>query len=365
MTMPSRLLGDLDRTIQTTSDRIVWARSMCRQASTFARQGETEDAVQTIDAVRTKFGNALEPEVAAWLMLTEGILRFFSGNDDLGIGRLRSAYALAEAIGHCVARPTCAAWMALYSLNTRRFDDMAKLLKESLQMADKDDHQARARASLVLADGFHFGGRFDLARPWYDVSRLHATREGDEATISAILHNVAAFRAANIKLADALGARLPDEARFASMEAMSATAYDRAIGTKSFAQFIPHVTAQLLVVEKRYVEAYAILSRIAVGGLPTRVHAVHYVDLATCALHESEGSHVDQMVRSAELALEAPMDSDDIVYTCCRLASIYEALDNKEMATKSQARATREIVAFRSLQTELVTKLARVADAVA
>ena len=71
------------------------------------------------------------------------------------------------------------------------------------------------------------------------------------------------------------------------------------------------------------------------------------------------------MVRSAELALEAPMDSDDIVYTCCRLASIYETLDNKEMAAKSQARATREIKAFRSLQAELVTKLAEVTYAVA
>jgi tetratricopeptide (TPR) repeat protein len=363
--MASRLLRELDITIQTTRDRNVWARSVCRQASTFARQGEIAVAVQAIAAVRAKFGNALEPEVAAWLMLTEGILNFYSGDADLGIGRLKSAHAIASAIDNCAARPTCAAWMALYSLNTRRFDDMARLLKESLQLASEDDHQARARASLVLADGFHFGGRFDLARPWYDLTRLHATKEGDESAISAMLHNVAAFRAANLKLADALGTRLHDEARRASMEAMSAAAYDHAIGTKSFGQFIPHVTAQLLIVEKKYEEALSSLSRIEVDGLPKRVHAVHHADIATCALHLGDRSLVDQMIRSTEQALETQMDSDDIVYACCRLASIYEALGKKELAAEAQSRASREIEAFRIVQAELVVRLVQVTEAVA
>jgi hypothetical protein len=60
-----------------------------------------------------------------------------------------------------------------------------------------------------------------------------------------MLHNIAAFRASNLKLADALGAQLVNEARHASMEAASAAAYDRAIGTRSFDQFLPHVTAQV------------------------------------------------------------------------------------------------------------------------
>jgi hypothetical protein len=363
--MPSRLLRELDVTIRTTSDRIVWARTVCRRASALAMQGESDEALKSIDAVRAQFGNALEPTVAAWLMLTEGILIFYSGNPDLGIGRLRSAHAVAVAIGNCAARPTCAAWMALYSLNTRRFDEMAKLLKESLQLASRDDHQARARASLVLADAFHFGGRFDLARPWYDLSRLHASKEGDESTISAILHNVAAFRTANIKLADALGSQLHDEAKHASMEAASAAAYDRAIGTKSFNQFLPHVAAQLLVVEKRYEEAFATLSRIDVNGLPARAHAVHYVDLATCALHLENRPLLDQMIHLSEAALESPMDSDDIVYTCCRLTTIHEELNHKEQAARSHGRANQEMRAFRLVQTDLVAKLLDVTEVVA
>jgi hypothetical protein len=361
--MTSRLLRDLAATIQVTNDRGVWARSVCRQAEVLGRQGDTNSAQQAISEVRSEFGSALTPEVAAWLMLTEGILNLYSGAADMGIARMRSAYAMAAALEKCSARPTCAAWMALYSLNTRRFDEMSTFLVESLKLADLNDHQARARASLVLADGFHFGGRFDLARPWYDRARHHASKEGDESAISAMLHNIAAFRTSNLKLADALGAQLVDEARHASMEAASAAAYDRAIGTKSFDQFIPHVTAQVHMLEKRYDEAHGVLAKIDVAGLPLRVHAVHYADLATCAQHLGR-LDLDGLVQSAESALALQMDGDDIVYVNCRLASIHSTMGNQALAAKALARAKAEAASFGSAQADLVAKLSRVAETV-
>jgi hypothetical protein len=227
-----------------------------------------------------------------------------------------------------------------------------------------NDHQARARASLVLADGFHFGGRFDLARPWYDRARHHASKEGDESAISAMLHNIAAFRTSNLKLADALGAQLVVEARHASMEAASAAAYDRAIGTKSFDQFIPHVTAQVHMLEKRYEEAHVVLAKIDAAGLPLRVHAVHYADLATCAQHLGRLDQLDRLVQSAESALTLQMDGDDIVYVNCRLASIHSTMGNQALAAQSLARAKAEAASFGSAQSNLVDKLSRVAEMV-
>jgi hypothetical protein len=362
--MTSRLLRDLAATIQATNDRGVWAHSVCRQAEILGRQGDTDSAQQAISEVRSAFGSALTPEVAAWLMLTEGVLGLYSGAADMGIARMRSAYAVAAAMEKCSARPTCAAWMALYSLNTRRFDEMSAFLVESLKLADLNDHQARGRASLVLADGFHFGGRFDLARPWYDLARHHASREGDESAISAMLHNIAAFRTSNLKLADALGAQLVEEARHASMEAASAAAYDRAIGTKSFDQFIPHVTAQVHMLEKRYEEAHAVLAKIDVAGLPLRVHAVHYADLATCAQHLGRFDQLHELVQSAESALALQMDGDDTVYANCRLASIHSAMGNHPLAAKSLERAKAEAASFGSIQADLVAKLLRVAETV-
>jgi hypothetical protein len=362
--MTSRLLRDLAATIRTTNDRSVWARAICRRAEILGRQGDTNNAQQAISEVRSEFGSGLTPETAAWLMLTEGILSFYSAGADMGIARMRGAYAIAAAMEKCSARPTCAAWLALYFLNTRRFDELAAFLAESLKLADLDDHQARARASLVLADGFHFGGRFDLARRWYDQARHHASKEGDESAISAMLHNIAAFRTSNLKLADALGAQLVDEAKHASMEAASAAAYDRAIGTKSFDQFVPHITAQVYMLEKRYEEAYLVLAKIDVTGLPLRVHAVHYADLATCAQHLGLLDRLDELVQSAENALKLQMDGDDVVYANCRLASIHLTIGNQAQASTSLARAKAEAAVFGSIQADLVAKLLNVAESV-
>jgi len=355
--MESKLLRELRAISRSTTDRLIWARSMCRQASHHARQGETTEALGAIGSVRSEFGNSLEPEVAAWLMLTEGILKYFSGEADLGVDRLLRAYAVAAASPNCAARPTCAAWLALYYFNTRHFIQMLEMLRESLQLAAHDDHQAQARASLVVADAFHLGGRFDLARPWYERARQHATVEGDEPAISAILHNVAAFRACNLKLASALGEHAPEEAQRANMEASSALAYDLAVGTRSFASFLPHVVAQILIVDRKYQEALATLLKIKVGELPSRAHAVHYVDLATCALHLSDSTLLEFNLRSAQDALTRSTDPDDRVYVCCRLASIFDAIGNEQLATHFRVRAQSEVQAYRVAQRELVAGL--------
>lgn len=360
----SRLLQELDRVIRNASSRDEWARAACRRAEILGRQGDTSAATIAISAVRTEYGHALSPDVAVWLMLTEGILEFYAGASDMGVGRLKRAHAMSAAMEGCAARSTCAGWMALYSLNNRRFDEMAQLLAEAFELARADDHQARARASLVLADGFHFGGRFDLARPWYDKTRFHAAAEGDESAISAMLHNVAAFRTANLKLADALGDELAKESRHASMEAASASAYDRAIGTRSFDQLLPHVHAQVLMIERRYDEAFQLLSQIDVSGLLPRVHAIHYADLATCASYLSKRDLVPNLVDLAEKSLVPGMDGDDVVYACSRLTMLYEGLGDAAKAAKSAARAKEQFTIFRQTQTGLVAKLIDVSERV-
>lgn len=356
--MTSRLLRELESLVGSTDDPLVWARGMCRLALYFARQGDTEQSLDAMKAVRTRFEGALGAEVAAWLMLAEGVLNFSQGDLGASADRLRRSYAIAIASNSVDARPICAAWLAHMALNTRRFSNMVSFLRESLTQAKPDDHATLARASLVLADAFHYAGRFDLARPWFEKARLHATNEGDEAAVSAMLHNVAAFRTSNVRLADALGTKLPDEARRASMEAMSAAAYDRAIGTRSFGEFLPHVNEQLLIVDKKYKQALEQLSKIEVQGLPTRVHAVHHVDHATCALQTDDTILADELSVAALDALDRyEMDPDDVAYVCCRLIAILTAVGRTSKADELQLRATAAIEKHRDIQEALCTSL--------
>jgi hypothetical protein len=105
-----------------------------------------------------------------------------------------------------------------------------------------------------------------------------------------------------------------------------------------------------------------VLAKIEIVGLPARVHAVHYADLATCALHLGMMSQVDGLIQLAEKALAAEMDGDDVVYANCRLASIHAAMGNEALASTSLARAKEEAVSFAAIQADLIFKLQRVAE---
>jgi len=362
--MTSRLIRDLEATIRSTNDPLMWARSMCRLALHFSRQGEEVQAVEVIVTVRERFEGSIGPEVAAWLMLAEGVLNFSKGDLASSADRLKRSYAIASAANIDHTKVVCAAWLAHMALNTRRFDEMVFYLREALSQAQADDHHARARASLVVADAFHYAGQFHTARPWYEKARLHALGEGDEAAVSAMLHNVAAFRTANVKLADALGTRMPEEAKRASMEAASAAAYDHAIGTKSFNEFIPHVNEQLLIVGGRYEEALTQLAKIDVTGLPTRVHAVHYVDHAICAFEVGDSEQAMRLSESALAALERfQLDPDDIAYVCWRLVSIYLKSGAPSDAQQLQARAIDAMERHRAIQAHINAKLSELVEA--
>lgn len=360
--MKSRLLHRLEAQIRSADDRTTWARSLCRQASHLARQGDGEPARDAIAAVRREFGTALEPEVAAWLMLAEGILCFVDDQIDAARDRILRAHGICVAFGSVRALPTCAAWLSSIEFNRSRYAEMAAHAREALTRAEVDDHQARARASLVVADAWHFSGSFESSRPWYDATRFHATSEGDESTVSAMLHNVAAYRAGNVCLADAIGERLPDEARLASMEAASAANYDSAVGTKSFRNLIPRLSAQLLIVDRKFDQAMQVLSRIDPEELPARLRAVHCADTAVCALDLGDEVAAGMLGRDAIAHLDTAVDDDDSAYVGARLSALFMALGDDELSRECSARAEAALKSHRSTQAGLRSMLLRTCD---
>jgi tetratricopeptide (TPR) repeat protein len=358
----SRLLHRLEAQVRSAEDRTTWARSLCRQASHLARQGDGELARHAIGTVRKEFGTALEPEVAAWLMLAEGILMFVEDRIDAARDRIVRARGICVSYACHRALPACAAWLSSIEFNRSRYSEMAAHAREALTQAAVDDHQARARACLVIADAWHFSGSFEASRPWYDATRLHATSEGDESTVSAMLHNMAAYRAGNVCLADAIGERLPDEARRASLEAASATNYDCAVGTKSFRNLIPRLSAQLLIADREFAQAMKVLSHIDPAELPARLRAVHYADKGVCALNLGDKDAAEALGRQAIARLDSAVEDDDSAYVGARLSALFIALGDEELSLECSARADAALKSHRSTQTELRSILLRTCD---
>lgn len=361
--MQSRLLAKLEEDARTSKDRVTWARSVCRTATQFARQGLTSEAVAAIESVRQAFGSGLEAEVAAWLMLAEGVCHFTAGDQQAALDRIRRADGIAVAFDSTPARPSCAAWLAHIEFNLSEFGAMQAHLQRALSEADPTDHQALSRASLVMADAYHYSGYFSIARPWYDATRIHATAEGDEATISAMLYNVAAFRAANVLLADALGECLPDEASRAKLEARSAANYDNAVGTRSFESLTILLSGQLLLVEGRERDALSRLSSIASPTLPARLRAVLSSDLALCTARLGLSEDARAYIRTALVEIGEKMDDDDAAYAWSRLSDVHSMLGDGTAAAEMAAKAGDAMIRLRTTRDSLKSRLDACAEA--
>ncbi len=355
--MESRLLKTLADQARSGTDRDSWARAVCRSASHYARQGHTDQAMAAIASVRAQYGNDLSASAGTWLMLAEGIMHFFDDRWVEGFDRARRAYAIAFAANLVEAKPTCAAWMAHMHFNALRFEAMAIHLEEALTLARNDDHQARARASLVLADALHYAGDFQLARPWYERTRIHAAAEGDEATLSALLHNVAAFRAGNVRMADTFSVASPIEAKHALMQANSAWNFDTAIGTASFQMLVPLLQGQLLAVQRDFLAAERMLKTVDASALEKKSIPLLWVDMAWCLAAQGRSADARKFATDAESLIDAKTDIDEVAYINSRLAQIAERRGDTVEAAARRAIASTALATHRQVQANLNRRL--------
>ena len=350
----SRLLKSLTAQSEGTKDPIVWAKAVCRAASHFARHGLTQEALDAIVVVRRQFNNELPFEIASWLMLAEGVLHYFKVQTKESYDRIQRAYGLAIALKNDSARPTCAAWMAHLEFNDCAYEKMAKHLEEAFLLSTEADHQARARAALVLASSYHLAGDYKLARPWYEAARLHAAAEGDDATLSAMLFNVATLRASNVRLDDTFGIDSEGEAHRAGMEASSAENYDDAIGSSSLNFLSLMLRGQLLTISKKYLEALRYFETIDSSKLQARMIPTVEVDRLWCSANLGRTQSTLSEIRRIEELSACITEFDDIAYIKSRLAQVSGMVGDFEGEIRLRKSAEHALASHRAFQASLL-----------
>jgi tetratricopeptide (TPR) repeat protein len=299
----------------------------------------------------------------AWVSLVEALIHFYSQTGTKALDRLRRAHALSRAMNHPLLVPLCAAWLAHVEFNANHMEPMLQYAVEALRLAQPTHHAALARVSLVIADAFHYAGRFDLARPWYAAVRQHALAEGDDAMISAMLHNVAAFRASKTRLTDSFGAADTNEAARAMMEAESTGNFDSGIGTASLSWFVPLLRAQLLTVEGRYVEAIDLFSRNMASAKSqgvARLLVSFMADSAWCKFKLGQSGAALEDVYSCIGVANDECDPDDLAASLARISAILEACGMLDEAAALRERPQKSLQAHTEAQAVLLEKLLRV-----
>ncbi|MBS0594898.1 MAG: hypothetical protein JSR84_15665 [Proteobacteria bacterium] len=358
--MRSRLLGRLDAQIASEPDAVRQASLRAQRAMHWARQGAHEAVLREVGAIREAFGKRPNAEVTAWISLAEAVNSFYSQPGPQALDRLKRAQALARAIGHVELQALSAAWLAHLEFNASRMEPMIEHAAEALRLAAPEHHAALARASLVVADAYHYAGRFDLAKGWYAAVRQHALADGDDAMISAMLHNVATFRANNVRMSELFGTVDPTQAAHAMLEAHSAANYDIGIGTASLSWFVPLIRAQLLTTEGRFSEAQEIfaanIEQARQEGL-ARLLPCFYSDHAWCCLRLGNPDGARTSLESALSTISLDCDSDDLATTYARAAAITAALGDGALSADFAASAARHLREHHAAQRALLDLL--------
>ena len=144
-------------------------------------------------------------------------------------------------------RALSAAWLAHLDYLEQDFEPMVRHLGIALPRRRPGSTSALARACLVTAQAYHWAERFDLAQPWYARARQHATDEGDETLLSALMHNMAWLRCRGAADRGQSAAIDRDQVRELLLGADSTGHFDQRVGTASLRSLVPMLRAHVLI----------------------------------------------------------------------------------------------------------------------
>jgi tetratricopeptide (TPR) repeat protein len=356
----SRLLAALESAIKAADSPIEAQCLRAERAALLARQGQLERAQGVIDELNSQL--AWQPNnkiLRAWIALAEGLHGYYSVIGREAQASVELAHALAADTASPRLRATAAAWLANMAFNNDdEWPRMAELVRSALDTAAPEHHGARARAALVAGFAYHFGGEAERASRWYEASRRHAIAEGDEAHLSALMHNQAWMRASQARMkmlfesTDDLG-----PVTQALMGAESIGHYDAGIGTASLGSLVPMLRAQVLTAQGRWAEALALFEANFDSALAEglqRIAACLLADRAWCELSLGRQDKARALAGAAEQALAEPIDIDDRAMALARLAQVHKVLGDEGLAGRHREESQRLYARHREQQARIV-----------
>lgn len=352
--MASRLVERLDAAIAAAEDPLLRECLKAERAGALARHGMLDDARFALAGLRSQAQRRRNPRLAAWVSLVDGQIDHFVSITPKAMDKFRQAHDLACEAGDGDLQALALAWMATLNFNASRLPAMAAQLREALQLATQQNHAAKARLGLVLADAHRFAGDDSRSQLWYQFAREHAIAEGDTSMMSALLHNISAMRAGRIGLDDCFDRGDMEAAHRALLEAESTANYDWGAGASALKTMVPlQARAQLLVVLGRWDEAVALfdshLGRAKTEGLAHR-EARFVAERAWCHLRRDRPREALKDAKQAAKCIDAQFDPDDCAATHARLARVWRELSREDEALQHQALADQALAAYRAEQ---------------
>jgi hypothetical protein len=362
--MASRLMMRLEAEIAACVHPLKADCLRAERAGLLARLGRLAESREVLNALQQQYANRPHAVMSAWLSLGEGLHSYFSDLNRSAHDRMRRAYALSGAARDMRLYALAAAWLAQMDYVHDDFDGMARHAGEALRLSGPEDHGTRARASLVIALGYHLGGLFERAQPWYARVRSHGNAEGDEATLSALMHNMA-WMHANLARQQVLsetvasGQALPPQML---MSVESTSNFDKMAGQLALNALVPILRARILSLQGHAEQALTLyegyFSDALAQGL-SRMQASLRADMAWCRWQLGQTNRALQDARAAAQAIAEERDLDDRAAAHSRLAQVFTQAGDVANAALHTQRAAADWQAHREEQAGTVASLDR------
>jgi tetratricopeptide (TPR) repeat protein len=363
---PSRLLTRLDAAIAAERDPFRADLLRAERATYWARQGQAEEARTELDALHKRYDGRPNFEMSAWLSVAESLSSYFSDSGPVAPDKMRRARALSEAANLPQLQALSAAWLAHMDYLRLDLPAMTVHLAQSLKLATPENHAARSRANLVMAQAYHVADRLDLALPWYSKAREHAVSDGDDATISALMHNMAWIRTANMRNAVLTGSTDSGEGQHALIAAESTWTFDQLVGAVSLGSFVPLLHAQILSLQGKPALALELYEEHLASGVAQgleRLNGSLLADQAWCRVQVGQLEEARRDAEAAVRALEPDGNFDDRAPGYSRVAQVFALLGDAEAATENESCAAVLWAEFAKMRARVIDTLRPVAEA--
>lgn len=369
--MTPRLLTRLDASIEQLRhlDPLHADRLRAERAGLLARQGDVAEARAVLAQLRAQPAVQRDPLLRAELALSDALCDYYGEFSSAARDKLAQALALAVSVaGSAEAAPAelatarardvearCEAWLAHVDYVDERIEGVARHASRVLALAAEDAHGARSRAAMVVAMAYHYAGRFDRAQPWYAVARRHASAEGDDSTLSALIYNQGALRGEHVRRhalyppavgssAEAGGGHFGftepgslDSVEQALAAGKSSTHFDAHVGSSALEVLSPILRAGVLLTQGRLAKALVLYEAHfgdAIAQGLGRFESSLRADVAWCRLQLKQPDMARQQAAAAEASIRPQCHPDDLALTHGRLAMVHEGLGDVARAAK-------------------------------
>ena len=358
----SRMLTRFDQEIVASKTQVEADCKRAERAAYQARLGFCKQANEELETLRDFYKSRPRVEVSAWLNLVDGLIGHFKDMNSGAREKILRSHALSSAAGLARAQALSAAWLAHMDYLRLSSSSMAHHAEEALRLSTNQDHAVRSRVGLVIAQAYHLSGRLDLALPWYASARNHAVAEGDDATLSALMHNMAWLRAQRIRVSDCGLAGEPTKIEeHALLSAESTASFDLLIGSESMPSLVSVLRAQVLTVRKHYSDALALFEAemaSALGSGMGRLQADLLADQAWCRIQLGQRSGALDDAESATACIDPEGQFDDRALAHARLAQVFAALGQGDLAASNSKLAVEAWASHVNIQKKMLEALA-------